>query len=87
MGHDENLLLAFPAQPEIYHRPQPLIPGVSPVGRFGAAETADRKLRDVSREEAERLGLLNPGFRQTYPSPILVKELSTLIADDPPLEC
>jgi hypothetical protein len=78
IGHDEALVALFP-EPEIYHRPQPAISGVPPVGPHGSAETASGRLRDIDREEAEDVGLLDGTHHQVYPPEILEKSLDLLV--------
>ena len=73
VGHDEGLRALFPADPPIYHRPGAW-PGID-TGRFGAAETADGALRLVDEAEARAVGLLDGGYRQTYPAAYLQKVL------------
>ena len=65
VGHDESLLALFAAEPEIYHSPALAFPGVS-IGEFGSAETAAGVLREISREEAEEVGLLDGSYRQVH---------------------
>jgi hypothetical protein len=73
VGHDEGLLGSFPADPEVYHRPNAW-PGVD-TGEFGAAETADGPLRMVDEAEAREVGLLDGTYRQTRPAAHLHKLL------------
>jgi len=80
VGHNDGLLALFPAEPERYHQPQPTFPGLPPIGPFGAAETLDGRLRDVSEEESRRVGLLEDSFQQTYHSSILGRVLPDLLA-------
>jgi hypothetical protein len=68
-----RLCSLFPGEPEIFHRPKPGAP-------FGRGETARGKLRDLTREEAEKLGLLSGRYRQTYTCEFLEKQLPDLIA-------
>jgi hypothetical protein len=56
VGHDEELLALFPTEPEIYHRPPSMVPGVD-LGEFGAAETAAGALRLIDEGEAREVGL------------------------------
>lgn len=64
VGHDEGLLRLFPSEPEIYHAPGLTVPGID----FGEFDLADLptpgRLRQVSREEAEEVGLLDGSYRQ-----------------------
>jgi hypothetical protein len=61
VGHDDAALAHFPAEPELYHRPG--LPEWLSKGAFGAAQhPKEDKFRDLSKEEAEELGLLSePG--------------------------
>jgi hypothetical protein len=79
VGHDEALLSLFPAEPEIYHRQQ-VIPGMPDYGKnigpYGSGRTASGRMRDVTKEEAEELGLLDGTYRQTYLASYLEEHLS-----------
>jgi hypothetical protein len=65
IGHDEGLLSLFPEEPEIYHRQRADRPNPQ-LGPYGAGETASGKLRPLTREEAEEIGLLGDEYRQSY---------------------
>jgi hypothetical protein len=52
VGHDESLLPLFPASPERFYPPGDL------TGPFGAAETPDGRLRNLTEEEAREVGVL-----------------------------
>ena len=65
IGHDEGLLSLFPAEPEIYHREQ-VIPGGAEIGPYGSGETAEGRLRHLTLEEAEEIGLLRGDYNQAY---------------------
>jgi hypothetical protein len=69
IGHDEELQSLFPAEPEIYHRKQ-AIPGApeleAMIGPYGSGETASGRLRDLTKEEAEEVGLLSGEYEQIY---------------------
>jgi hypothetical protein len=82
VGHDEALLSLFPAEPEIYHRQQ-VIPGMpdygKDIGPYGSGRTASGRMRDVTKEEAEELGLLDGTYRQTYLASYLEEHLSALL--------
>jgi immunity protein 26 of polymorphic toxin system len=65
IGHDESLLSLFPEEPEIYHRQHADRPNPQ-LGPYGAGETASGKLRQLTREEAEEIGLLSGEYRQSY---------------------
>ena len=65
IGHDDALLSLFPAEPEIYHyqyqdKPRP---GIGP---YGSGETISGRLRPLTKEEAEDLGLLTGTYRAVY---------------------
>jgi hypothetical protein len=64
IDHVEDLLSLFPDEPEIYHPPD-LLSGPE-VGEFGAAETSSGRLRNITKQEAEDVGLLNDAYRQVY---------------------
>lgn len=70
VGHNDNLLNLFPSDPEIYHGPDPIFPSVQ-LGEFGAAETASGTMRQISKNEAEEVGLLNSSYRQLFVSTYL----------------
>lgn len=74
VGHDEQLLSLFPADPEIFHRA-----GKPQTGTFGAAETASGAMRIIDAQEAEEIGLLNGGYRQTYICEFLENQLPALL--------
>jgi hypothetical protein len=63
VGHDEKLPSLFPAEPEIYHRNEPTIPNPL-IGKFGAAETAAGRLRQLDEKEARDVGLLDGTYHQ-----------------------
>jgi hypothetical protein len=65
VGHDEALRSLFPREPEIYHRKQ-IIEGGPTIGPYGAGETASGRVRQLSREEAEDLGVLSGEYQQVY---------------------
>jgi hypothetical protein len=81
IGHNERLRSLFPADPEIFHRPQKTYPGEPEIGPFGSGETVSGKMRNVSQEEAQRLGLLDGSYRQIYPSQIFEPALEKLTAE------
>ncbi|GLY70931.1 hypothetical protein [Amycolatopsis taiwanensis] len=70
VGHDEDLLALFPADPEIYHKPGAW-PGIVDTGEFGAAETSDGTMRLIDAGEARDVGLQDGTYRQAYPSAYL----------------
>ena len=59
VGHDEAALAHFPERPELYHRPG--LPQWLSKGAYGAAQLPGGGFRDLSREEAEEIGLLREG--------------------------
>jgi hypothetical protein len=67
VGHDDKLPTLFPTDPEIYHGPDPIFPNVE-LGEFGAAERASGEMRQLTRSEAEEVGLLNNSYRQLFVS-------------------
>jgi hypothetical protein len=71
--HDEALLASFPADPEVFHKPNAW-PGID-TGEFGAAETAGGPLRMIDEAEAREVGLLDGTYRQTRPAVYLQKVL------------
>ncbi|MCU7724011.1 hypothetical protein ODJ79_09815 [Actinoplanes sp. KI2] len=70
VGHEDSLLSLFPAEPEIYHSPDPIFPNTQ-IGEFGAAESPSGELRQIGREEASQVGLLDNTYRQIYLSTYL----------------
>jgi hypothetical protein len=78
VGHDESLLSAFPVEPEIYHPPTPMWPGLD-FGEFGAAETPWGSLRLIGDKEARAVGIIDGSYRQAYPSEFLQQSLGGLI--------
>jgi alkylhydroperoxidase/carboxymuconolactone decarboxylase family protein YurZ len=79
VGHDEALLSLFPSEPEIYLRQQ-VIPGMPDYGKnigpYGSGQTASGRTRDLTKEEAEELGLLDGTYRQTFVAQYLEDHLS-----------
>jgi hypothetical protein len=75
MGHDANLLTLFPAEPEIYHRENIISDGPE-IGPYGAGETASGRLRQLTKEEAEELGLLSGAYSQVYLAEEMEKHLN-----------
>ena len=75
LGRNDSLLKLFPDSPEIYHWPEPLIPGVD-LGEFGAAESPDGGLRLLGKHEASAVGLLDGRYQQAYMSDHLQNLLS-----------
>jgi hypothetical protein len=72
VGHSDAARSLFPEDPESYYYPSSIhYPGVPRIGEFGSAERSDGTLRDVSREEAERVGLLDGTYQQGYISDYL----------------
>lgn len=76
IGHDPGLLSLFPSDPEIFHAPQKISSGVK-IGPYGAAEAiSSGQLRQLSKTEAEAIGLLNGQYRQTYLEEYLEQRLN-----------
>jgi hypothetical protein len=79
VGHDAALLSLFPSEPEIYLRQQ-VIPGMPDYGKnigpYGSGQTASGRTRDLTKEEAEELGLLDGTYRQTFVAQYLEDHLS-----------
>jgi hypothetical protein len=65
IDHVEDLLALFPTEPEIYHEPQ-IIEGGPEIGPYGSGETASGRLRNLSKEEAEEIGLLSGEYDQIW---------------------
>jgi hypothetical protein len=65
IGHDEKLLTLFPREHEIYHYPQS-VPGNPQVGPYGSGETPSGRLRNLTKEEAQELGIVGGKYRQGY---------------------
>ena len=68
------MLASFPANPEVYHKPNAW-PGIVDTGEFGAAETGDGKMRFIDADEARDVGLVDGTYRQTYPAVYLQEVL------------
>jgi hypothetical protein len=66
-NNDKELVNLFPLDPEIYHTPRSESDD-SGIGPYGSGETGIGKLRDLNKEEAEELGLLNGEYNQVYSS-------------------
>jgi len=80
IGHDERLLSLFPADPEIYHYQHKDKPNPD-IGPYGSGETASGKLRPLTKEEAEELGLASGEYRQTYLPEVLEEHLNAKLGD------
>jgi hypothetical protein len=65
VDHNDALLAHFPTEPEIYHGPDPVLPGPR-LGEFGAAESPSGAMRQISEEEAREVGLLDNTYEQVY---------------------
>jgi hypothetical protein len=65
VDHNGALLSRSPTEPEIYHGPDPVFPGVR-IGEFGAAESPGGAMRQIGEEEAREVGLLDNTYRQGY---------------------
>ncbi|MFC9993764.1 hypothetical protein [Nocardia sp. NPDC127526] len=63
-GHNTDVLAAFPADPEIYHAPHVWEEIDIDTGEFGAAETADGRMRMIDSSEARDIGLTDNSYRQ-----------------------
>ncbi len=59
VGHDRELAAQFDPEPEFFHEPNPDDPAVGP---YGSAERPTGELRELSREEAEDIGLLDGSY-------------------------
>lgn len=66
IDHNEDLLDLFLRDPEIYHAPDAW-PNLD-FGEFGAAETADGKIRPIGAGEADAVGLAGGSYRQVHMS-------------------
>jgi hypothetical protein len=64
VGHDEDLLALFPDPPELYFGAKNDFGDDN--GEYGAAGTVAGAKRFISKEEAERVGLLNGTYQQFY---------------------
>lgn len=69
--NDESLLSVLPGKIERFHRPEQ--ENTKP---FGVAETPEGELRKLTKEEAERLGVLEKGFEQAFTATGLEKYLN-----------
>ncbi|WP_169809276.1 hypothetical protein [Actinomadura chibensis] len=78
VGHDDDLLSLFPAEPEIYHAPDLQWPGME-LGEFGAAEKPSGEIRLIEIDEARAVGLLDGSYRQSYPGEFLEQALENLV--------
>jgi hypothetical protein len=78
IGHDDSLRELFPADPEIFHRQHTDQPNPA-LGPHGAGETAAGKLRPLTKDEAEKVGLLRDDFRQTYASETMEQYLNATL--------
>ncbi|WP_328421055.1 hypothetical protein OG470_04485 [Micromonospora sp. NBC_00389] len=79
VGNDRQLLGYFPADPEIYHRPQPPFPGLPAVGEFGSGETASGNPRDLTAAEALAIDLTG-SYVQVYLHEQFEQALAEIIA-------
>lgn len=77
IDHDETLTAAFPGEPEIFHRQDPRFPNPD-LGEFGAAETAQGRLRKIGPDEQHAIGLHDGTYRQGYVSTQVAKLLDEL---------
>lgn len=74
VGHSAEALAWFPADPEIYHRKRDH-PSDPAIGEFGAAQGVDEKIRNIDRQEAEAVGLLDGGYQSAFLAEELVRYL------------
>ncbi|MEU8795545.1 hypothetical protein [Streptomyces sp. NPDC048643] len=74
INHEEGLLSAFPAEPEIYHLPNSVWPGQN-FGEFGAAEDPSGNIRLIDADEARAVGIVSGSYRQSYTSDFLQQSL------------
>ena len=74
LGRDAVTVERLGVEPEIYHSPRSR--SVETHGEFGLAETADGRLRRISREEAEAVGLLDDTYRQVLLSEEVERRLT-----------
>ena len=63
VGHDEGLLDIVDREPELFFAPFPGRPSGSP---FGSAERPDGSRRDLTEEEARKVGLLDRSYSPAY---------------------
>ena len=62
--HDEDILLEYQTAPEIFHSPK-----YNPqYGPYGLGETPDGEIRNLSKAEADELGLLSGDYSQALTS-------------------
>jgi len=80
VDHDDSLLVLFPSDPPIYHRPNAW-PGVVDTGEFGAAETADGTLRLIGPDEARVVGLQDGTYRHPVHHAAWLQKLLDIEAD------
>lgn len=74
VGHDDNLLARFPAEPEIFYRGLS-VDGTTDYGPYGSGETAAGRLRRLTKSEAEEIGLLSGVYRQLCPAEYIERYL------------
>ena len=60
-----DLLQLFPTDPEIYHRKSDHRDNPN-IGEYGSGETAAGKLRNLTKQEAEEIGLLTREYKQGW---------------------
>jgi len=64
IAHDEDLRSLFPAEPEIYHTEDLLDEDNPKIGPYGAGETVSGKLRQLTKNEAEEIGIFSSDYNQ-----------------------
>lgn len=77
IGHAPELVKLFPARPEVYYEASESNRRLKlDVGQFGSAADPDTlRMRHVSQEEAEEVGLLDGRYRATYLGKLLEEYL------------
>ena len=80
LGIRSELASLFPAEPEIYHAKTGRNIENPAIGPYGSAETADNKLRSISKKEAEEVGLLSGEYRAVLLEERLVAYLERMMS-------
>ncbi|MEU5324128.1 hypothetical protein AB0G67_46525 [Streptomyces sp. NPDC021056] len=78
IGHDDNLISAFPSEPEVYHSPKFAFPGFD-FGEFGAAESPTGDIRLIDANEARAVGISTGNYSQSYTGEFLQQSLDGLV--------
>jgi hypothetical protein len=81
LGIRPDLISMFPSNPEIYHRKSGRNLENPSIGPFGSAETANGELRNLSREEADAVGLLSGDYSQVLMEKQLVAYLQRMVTN------